>query len=269
MNETSQLINKRQTINPMIDDINRQTEPLLKKAMQEFGFEIPLTFRLYNQIRFYELSGKLKSGFCIASKETLADQFGVSVKQINEAFSNLTSKYKLGKWINHDESIFRNVKRTWVSNERLKLGFENSYSVRLNDKNSYSVRPKLIQRMSKTHTAYELPPQERPLSESKKKVSESKYYNNNNKLLLLLNSKTNRNFRTLPNGYKTTLKKFTLEEIEIALTNLANDDWHKEKLGELKSDYLLRASTIDNFLNRKSKKQLEISNEKLKEIGVI
>ena len=123
--------------------------------------------------------------------------------------------------------------------------------------------------MSKTHTAYELPPQERPLSESKKKVSESKYYNNNNKLLLLLNSKTNRNFRTLPNGYKTTLKKFTLEEREIALTNLANDDWHKEKLGELKSDYLLRASTIDNFLNRKSKKQLEISNEKLKEIGVI
>lgn len=68
-------------------------------------------------------------------------------------------------------------------------------------------------------------------------------------LLNLLNEKTNRNFRTLPRGYKETISKFSLEEIGQALDNMKKDVWHAPRLGELKSDYLLRSSTIDNMLS--------------------
>ena len=73
------------------------------------------------------------------------------------------------------------------------------------------------------------------------------------KLLDLLNEKTKRNFRILPRGYKETLKKFSLEEIGKALDILVDDDWHSKKINELKSDYLLRASTIDNMLSKRKK----------------
>ena len=73
------------------------------------------------------------------------------------------------------------------------------------------------------------------------------------KLLDLLNEKTKRNFRILPRGYKETLKKFSLEEIGKALDVLVEDDWHSKKIHELKSDYLLRASTIDNMLSKRKK----------------
>ena len=76
------------------------------------------------------------------------------------------------------------------------------------------------------------------------------------KLLDLLNQKTKRNFRMLPRGYKETLKQFSLKEIEEALDVLVEDDWHKGKIHELRSDYLLRASTIDNMLSKR-KKQTE------------
>lgn len=72
-------------------------------------------------------------------------------------------------------------------------------------------------------------------------------------LLDLLNEKTKRNFRILPRGYKETLKKFSLEEIGKALDILVEDDWHSKKINELKSDYLLRASTIDNMLSKRKK----------------
>jgi DNA-binding transcriptional MocR family regulator len=164
---------KRETINPMVDEINKLTEPLLKIAMKEFGFDVPLTFRLYNQIRFYELSGKLKMGTSVASKESLAKQFGVTKEQIEDAFNNLTNRYKLGKWISHEEPVFRNVKRTWMSNARLQNGIT-AYE------KYYSVIPKVLQRNTKSITAYQLAPEVRPLSESKKKVSE--IYNNNIKI---------------------------------------------------------------------------------------
>ena len=73
------------------------------------------------------------------------------------------------------------------------------------------------------------------------------------KLLDLLNEKTKRNFRIPPRGYKETLKKFSLEEIGKALDVLVEDDWHSKKINELKSDYLLRASTIDNMLSKRKK----------------
>lgn len=162
--DTSFDTTKRQTINPLVDEINKQVEPLLKDAMNELGYTLPLYVRLYNQIRFYEVYGKLKMGTSVASKDTLAEQFGVTVQQIEMAFNNLTNKYKLGKWVEHSEPVFRNVKRTWMSNARLS---ETS-------NNYYSVIPELLQRNSKTITVEYLPPKSPPLSESKKKISENK-----------------------------------------------------------------------------------------------
>ncbi len=158
---------KRQTINPLVDEINKETEPLLKVAMKELSYELPLYVRLYNQIRFYEEYGKLKMGTSVASKETLANQFGVTIKQIDAAFDNLSNKYMLGKWIDHQKPVFRNVRRTWMSNIRLKRGItaEEKY---------YSVIPEVLQRNTKSITAEYLGSGVAPLSESKKKVSESK-----------------------------------------------------------------------------------------------
>lgn len=155
---------KRQTINPLVDEINRRTEPILKDAAEEFGYTIPLAFRLYNQIRFYEEFGKLHLGVSVASKKTLSEQFGVTEQQIDDAFNNLTNKYKLGSWIDHDESVFRNVKRTWVSITRYKKGFSKYYGV----------IPNVLQCNTSSITAEYLGSEVPPLSESKKKVSESK-----------------------------------------------------------------------------------------------
>jgi len=68
-------------------------------------------------------------------------------------------------------------------------------------------------------------------------------------LLSLVNKILNREFRVLPErGVKKTLDAFSLEEIELALTALARDDWHAEKIKELKLDYFIRSTTIDKFL---------------------
>lgn len=155
---------RQQTINPLMDEISRRVEPLLKTAMVEFGFELPLAFRIYNQIRFYEETGKLKLSTSVASKDTLAKQFNVTVKQVEQAFNNLTNKYKLGKWVDHNEPVFRSVSRTWMSNERLKISASNYYAV----------TPELLQRNSTTITVEQLASGVRPLSESKGKLSESK-----------------------------------------------------------------------------------------------
>ena len=80
------------------------------------------------------------------------------------------------------------------------------------------------------------------------------------KLLDLLNQKTKRNFRMLPRGYKETLKQFSLKEIEEALDVLVEDDWHKGKIHELRSDYLLRASTIDNMLSKRKKQSEDMAD---------
>lgn len=154
---------KRETVNPLVDNINKEIEPLLKVAMNEMGFKLPLTLRVYNQIRFYEEYGKLHLKTSVASKETLAKQFGVKPKQIEAAFNNLTNKYKLGVWVDHNEPVFRNVRRTWMSHTRLKQN-TNSY---------YSVIPELLQRNSTSITVEQLATGALPLSESKKKVSEN------------------------------------------------------------------------------------------------
>lgn len=172
--DTSFNKNKRQTINPLMDEINKETEPLLKSAMIEFGEPLSLAFRLYNQIRFYEEYGKLHLGVSVASKDTLAKQFGVTIKQIEGAFNNLTNIKKLGRWVHHDEPVFRNITRTWMSNVRFNRGKNNSNEIRVILENSNGIRAKLLSDKSKTLMGLELPTDKPPLSESKKKVSESK-----------------------------------------------------------------------------------------------
>ena len=71
-------------------------------------------------------------------------------------------------------------------------------------------------------------------------------------LLASINKLLDRDFRVLPRGSKDMLKRFTDEEIGKALSNMLKDPWHKSRIKQLKSDYLLRASTIDNFLNYKT-----------------
>jgi DNA-binding transcriptional regulator YhcF (GntR family) len=165
---------KRQTINPLIDDINKSVEPLLKIAMDEIKYVIPLSVRLYNQIRFYEEYGKLKMGTSVASKETLATQFNVTVKQIDRAYNNLTTKYKLGQWVTHNEPVFRNVTRTWMSNYRLK-------QLKNDSKNYYGVVPELLRGSSKTTTAEYLVLDSDKIRETKSKLSKT---NNTTKVVL-------------------------------------------------------------------------------------
>ena len=114
--------NRFQLIDPRQQEINKTTSNLYVPAMKELGWEPPLYVLLYNQIRYYEDYGKLKIGYSVASKESLAEQFGVTPAQIEKAFDHLTNTYHLGNWIVSDSKIFRNVKKVWVSNIRQKRG---------------------------------------------------------------------------------------------------------------------------------------------------
>ena len=162
---------KRQTINPMVDEINKLTEPLYKSAMKELGYTVPLYVRIYNQIRFYEDYGKLGLGVSVVSKDALAKQFDVTISQIDGAYNNLTNIKKLGRWVTHAEPVFRNVTRTWCSNVRLARNMDSNV-IRVEAGNSNIIRAELLQHKSKTLTALELVTDKPPLSESNKKVSE-------------------------------------------------------------------------------------------------
>lgn len=78
-------------------------------------------------------------------------------------------------------------------------------------------------------------------------------------LLASINKLLDRDFRVLPRGSKDMLKRFSDEEIGRALTNMLKDPWHKSRIKQLKSGYLLRASTIDNFLNYKTVNEQAVS----------
>jgi|GEM_PF-6655343 len=82
-------------------------------------------------------------------------------------------------------------------------------------------------------------------------------------LLKVINQTLKREFRVLPRGCKKTLDLFTLQEIEIALTNLAADAWHGPKIKQLKLDYLLRPTTIDKFRLKEAVQVGESSHQKL------
>ena len=143
--------NKFQLIDPRLQEVDRTTSNLYVPAMKEMGWEPPLYVLLYNQIRYYEDFGKLKIGYSVASKESLAEQFGVTARQIEQAYNNLTNKYHLGNWIVCDSKVFRNVKKIWVSNIRQKRGSLEDTIKMIKD---YSKRRvELLQRNSNTITA--------------------------------------------------------------------------------------------------------------------
>lgn len=76
-------------------------------------------------------------------------------------------------------------------------------------------------------------------------------------LLDLANKILGREFRVLPErGVKKTLDNFSLVEIELALTAISRDDWHREKIKELKLEYFIRSTTIDKFLAIAKKKNI-------------
>lgn len=94
-------------------------------------------------------------------------------------------------------------------------------------------------------------------------TNKTTYVKLNEDLLILVNKVLGREFRVLPErGVKKTLDNFSLEEIEMALTALARDDWHREKLKELKLDYFIRSTTIDKFLAIAKKKNIRVAPPK-------
>lgn len=186
MNQEDEIITGK-FVDPRKQEIEDTTTTFYNPAIKEFGAHFPLTFAIYNQIRYFEDHGKLSLGYSVAGIDFYAKQFKKTTKQVQKAFDNLTNKYRLGSWVICDEKIFRNVKKIWVSNvrqargtmaEALEVGAvlldENSYSVGDDAKNSYGVgvnREKLLQRRSKTPTVEELRTEVPPLSESNKKVT--------------------------------------------------------------------------------------------------
>lgn len=146
-------------IDPRKVEIDNTTTNFYNLALRECGFKIPLYVAIYNQIRYFEDFGKLKIGYCIQSKETFAEQFGVSIRQVERAFNHLTSTYKLGNWVICDTKIFRNVKKVWVSNVRQKRGTMDE-AIRLlqsmaQQESSHNMVAELPQYGSKTTTAWE------------------------------------------------------------------------------------------------------------------
>lgn len=186
MNQEDEIITGK-FVDPRKQEIEDTTTSFYNPAIKEFGAHFPLTFAIYNQIRYFEDHGKLSLGYSVAGIDFYAKQFKKTTKQVQKAFDNLTNKYRLGSWVICDEKIFRNVKKIWVSNvrqargtmaEALEVGAvlldENSYSVGDDTQNSYGVganREKLLQRRSKTPTVEELRTEVPPLSESNKKVT--------------------------------------------------------------------------------------------------
>lgn len=104
---------------------------------------------------------------------------------------------------------------------------------------------------------------------STNKTSHSTQSEKQKQLLSLVNEITGRSFRTLPDrGVKKTLDAFSLEEIKSALTALAADPWHAEKLKEFKIDYLIRSTTIDKFLDSgemSEEEKIRTQNQRIKD----
>lgn len=205
----------------------------------------------------------LKAGVSAGYNVDIAREFG-----INEAIV-LNKLVYLHQMAKRSDGFTWYTAKDWEKHTALSYYQVNKALQHLVDKGIVEVKNTYIQSTTTKAKHYRL-----ILETSKSEIEEtsvpigfletSKSVNNNannivsnsevdKKLLDLLNQKTKRNFRMLPRGYKETLKQFSLEEIEEALDVLVEDDWHKGKIHELRSDYLLRASTIDNMLSKRKK----------------
>lgn len=177
----------------------------------------------FTSIRFNGQQRHLKRGEFSASVSELARMVNLPVGTLRDVLARLEADKRISKQTSNRTTIFR------ICN----------YA-------KYQDAPTKTPASSATTK-----PTNSPASptEGKKNIKKRKNIYSENELLELLNEKTNRTFRTLPRGYKETISKFSLEEIGQALDNMKKDVWHAPRLGELKSDYLLRSSTIDNMLS--------------------
>ena len=187
---------------------------------REFGINEAIVL---NKLVYLHQIAKRGDGFTWYTAKDWKEHTGLSYYQVNKALQHLVN------------AGIVEVKNTYIQGTTTKAK-HHRFAVQETSKSG-------IQETSKSvnNTA---------INNAKNIVSNSEV---SKKLLDLLNEKTKRNFRILPRGYKETLKKFSLEEIGKALDVLVEDDWHSKKINELKSDYLLRASTIDNMLSKRKK----------------
>jgi len=236
-------------VDPREQEIARTTSNLYVPALKEIGWTPPLYVLLYNQIRYYEDYGKLKVGYCVAGKEALAEQFGVTVKQIEQAYNHLTNTYHLGNWILCDEKVIRNVKKVWVSNVRQARGTMEEVAEMMDY--SHSMRAKLSQHESKTLIAGELPSLDDPcpkVIESKSLESEKQEHLRTEVVFPKLFSKFKRA------GFIIVNKKQLKEKTDNLLNMLRDDgtDISLEQLLEAADNYIegdWKNKSFQNFLH--------------------
>ena len=187
---------------------------------REFGINEAIVL---NKLVYLHQIAKRGDGFTWYTAKDWKEHTGLSYYQVNKALQHLVN------------AGIVEVKNTYIQGTTTKAK-HHRFAVQETSKSG-------IQETSKSVN-------NNAINNAKNIVSNSEV---SKKLLDLLNEKTKRNFRILPRGYKETLKKFSLEEIGKALDVLVDDEWHSKKIHELKSDYLLRASTIDNMLSKRKK----------------
>ena len=195
---------------------------------REFGINEAIVL---NKLVYLHQIAKRGDGFTWYTAKGWKEHTGLSYYQVNKALQHLVN------------AGIVEVKNTYIQGTTTKAK-HHRFAVQETSKSGIQETSKSgIQETSKSVN-------NNAINNAKNIVSNSEV---SKKLLDLLNEKTKRNFRILPRGYKETLKKFSLEEIGKALDVLVEDDWHSKKINELKSDYLLRASTIDNMLSKRKK----------------
>ena len=168
-----------------------------------------------------------KTGTCWASNKYFADLYGVKERAITDWVAQLV------------DAGFISTKITKAAGNRRYIRITEVPIV--NNHNTYS--------------------ENSPVNNTK--TNKTIYVKLEKDLLALVNKVLNREFRVLPErGVKKTLDAFSLEEIELALTALARDDWHAERLKELKLDYFIRSTTIDKFLAIAKKNKIKPANVK-------
>ena len=202
----------------------------------EFGINEAIVL---NKLVYLHQIAKRGDGFTWYTAKDWKEHTGLSYYQVNKALQHLVN------------AGIVEVKNTYIQGTTTKAK-HHRFAVQETSKSGIQETSKSgIQETSKSGI------QETSKSVNNNAINNAKNIISNSevdkKLLDLLNEKTKRNFRILPRGYKETLKKFSLEEIGKALDVLVEDDWHSKKINELKSDYLLRASTIDNMLSKRKK----------------
>jgi len=203
---------------------------------REFGINEAIVL---NKLVYLHQIAKRGDGFTWYTAKDWKEHTGLSYYQVNKALQHLVN------------AGIVEVKNTYIQGTTTKAK-HHRFAIQETSKSGIQETSKSgIQETSKSGI------QETSKSVNNNAINNAKNIVSNSevskKLLDLLNEKTKRNFRILPRGYKETLKKFSLEEIGKALDILVEDDWHSKKINELKSDYLLRASTIDNMLSKRKK----------------